>query len=148
MASWGRCSVWYQGCGSSSSSLLALAFCAFVSNVLNSGQVMSVKHCSALPNAAVAVSRSFNDVSVWRWNFARACHEAKIDRSSTTEVLCGSGSKPSMHGTIHWHITITRHHVNFNTVKWGNAPEVHAQDCDQQGFSFQKHSPQNDVHCH
>ena len=62
---------------------------------------MHVKYRSALPSAVVAVSRSFNDVSVWRWNFTRACHEAKIDRSSTTEVLCGSGSKPSMHRTIH-----------------------------------------------
>ena len=41
-----------------------LVYSVFVSNVSNSGQVMRAKYRSVLPKAVVAVSSSFNDVSV------------------------------------------------------------------------------------
>jgi len=51
-------------------------YSAFVSTVGKAGQVTLAKYRSAAPKAVVAVSRSLSDVSVWTWNFARACHVA------------------------------------------------------------------------
>lgn len=83
-----------------------LEYSEVVSTVLNLGQVTPTKYRRPAPNAVVAVSRRWRDVSVWTPILAKACHVASRNMRSRTVVLCGSGRSPSKQGMIHCAVEI------------------------------------------